>query len=349
MSKDKKSKNKVVKGRDYRTSKRRDGLRKAKKFGYRFSGDSIRTPTHAEIQQMHDGKRDDIYYEGRVERADVSTNAKRGERFENGGSVDENYFKIINHFVYFCFNYPDNFLDAWGIDGVGTMREQIKQKFDSAYEKAGATGAIIKFWTDLDSSNRRIFADWIKNNYDGGYKYEHEGSVGAVINHFVFFTLNYPQNFVDAFGDLTKEQMRSKFDADYQRYGSYGAMVKFWSELDAENKEIFAKWIRENYKGNKLTEYSKGSEIKNSDNNSVINANNTVSVPVHTPESIITPPIEVVNTIPVMTHDRELSCEEVEEKIGRHLSKWNMADDKVLIEGIVYKKCYMRKFYKPLK
>jgi len=94
MAKKKTSTQRVIKGRDYRTSKNRDGLRKAKKIGYRFSGDSMRTPTSSEVQQMHDEKRDDIYYENRVERSDKSPRAKRGHRFAKGGGFDVKVNKI---------------------------------------------------------------------------------------------------------------------------------------------------------------------------------------------------------------------------------------------------------------
>jgi hypothetical protein len=316
------------------------------------------------IKAKHAGKRisedGNVYYENRDNRSDVNLTKK----FEGGGGMgvsDEDYFKIVNHFVYFCFNYPENFLDAWGTNGVGTPREHMGQKFDAAYEKAGSMGAMIKFWTDLDSTNRRIFADWIKNNYDGGYKYEYEGSVGAVINHFVFFTLNYPQNFVDAWGASLKDHMRGKFDAAYQRYGAYGAMIKLWSDLDTENKQVFARWIKENYKGSKLNEYGKGGGMK--DNGGGIGSNpNPASVDVNSPAPItasttppvtppvsVTPTVEVAPAVPVMTHDKELTCAEVEEKIGRKLGGWKMGDDKVVIEGVTYKKCFMRPSYRPLK
>jgi hypothetical protein len=309
------------------------------------------------IKAKHAGKRTsedgNVYYENRDNRSDEN----RTKKFEGGGGMgvsDEDYFKIVNHFVYFCFNYPENFLDAWGANGVGTPREHMGQKFDAAYEKAGVTGAMIKFWTDLDSTNRRIFADWIKNNYDGGYKYEYEGSVGAVINHFVFFTLNYPQNFIEAFGLSMKEHMRGKFDSAYQRYGAYGAMVKFWSDLDTENKEIFARWIKENYKGSKLNEYGKGGGMNNNSgshpNPASVDGNSPAPViDSITPPVSVTPPIEVAPVVVAMIHDKELTCMEVEEKIGRKLSKWNVSDDKVVIEGVTYKKCFMRPSYRPLK
>jgi len=312
-----------------------------------------------QVKALHAGKRvseeGNVYYENRENRSDVN----RTKKFEGGGGMgvgDEDYYKIVNHFVYFCFNFPENFLDAWGVDNsVGTPREHMGKKFNSAYEKAGATGAMIKFWTDLDSTNRRIFADWIKNNYDGGYKYEYAGSVGGVINHFVFFTLNYPQNFLDAFSLSMKEHLRGKFDSSYQRYGSYGAMVKFWSELDTEQKMKFASWIKENYKGSKLNEYAKGGGVNDNAthvNNNIDSATNINPNPntANTPAPVIAnPPVEVPPVVVAMTHDKELTCAEVEEKLGRKLSKWNMGDDKVVIEGVTYKKCFMRPSYRPLK
>jgi hypothetical protein len=88
------AKKRIVKGRDYRTSKNRDGLRAAKHVGYRFSGGSKRRPTSAEVQEFHDGKRDDIYYENRIERSDAKPRAKRGQRFAKGGGFDVKVNKI---------------------------------------------------------------------------------------------------------------------------------------------------------------------------------------------------------------------------------------------------------------
>jgi len=84
--------------------------------------------------------------------------------YASGGKIsDDDYFKSINHFIFFAMNYPQNFLDAWS----GSIRSHLLGKFTTAYEKAGTYGAMVKFWSDLDDNNREIFAKWIKENYTG--------------------------------------------------------------------------------------------------------------------------------------------------------------------------------------
>lgn len=83
-----KKKSRIIKGRDYRDNRHTDGLRKSKPVGYRYKGDNkFGRPTQSEIEDFHDGKRDDIYYENRLERSDKKASAKRGMRFDEGGNV----------------------------------------------------------------------------------------------------------------------------------------------------------------------------------------------------------------------------------------------------------------------
>lgn len=77
----------IKKGRDYNEFRTSDGMRKAKPLGYRFVGDVYRKPTAAEIAEFHAGKRDDIYYESRIERSDKKPSAKKGEKFGKGGGM----------------------------------------------------------------------------------------------------------------------------------------------------------------------------------------------------------------------------------------------------------------------
>jgi hypothetical protein len=87
MANKKTSKKRIIKGKDFVTDKRQDGLRVSKRKGWRVSG-SNRVPTKKEIQEHYDGLRSDIYMESRPNRSDFSTRAKKGERFEKGGKVD---------------------------------------------------------------------------------------------------------------------------------------------------------------------------------------------------------------------------------------------------------------------
>ena len=54
----------------------------------------------------------------------------------------------INKFVYFCYNYPHDFVNQiWGQDRMGT---HLQAKFDSAYLKNGSKGVITAFYIELD-------------------------------------------------------------------------------------------------------------------------------------------------------------------------------------------------------
>lgn len=175
------------------------------------------------------------------------------EKYNNGGEISSDaYFRAVTHFVYFCLNYPQNFLDAF----PESSRKHLSGKFDSAYEKAGSYGAMIKFWMELDAENTKIFALWIKNNYDKSYLLGNSNiddeTYFRVVTHFVKFCLNYPKNFLDFEGGISKEHAQSKFDTAYEIGGTFGAMVYFWTELDAHNRRLFTSWIKDNYTGNKL-------------------------------------------------------------------------------------------------
>jgi len=257
-----KKKKQIRKGRDYRENRHTDGLRRSKPIGYRFRGEhNYDKPTEKQIQQKLDGERDDIYFENRVERSDKKPLAKRGNRFNKGGVLtDDSYFQVVNNFVYFTQNYPSNFFDAFG-EKENHIRKHIEGKFDSYYEKYGSWGVMIKFWTELDGGNREKLANWIKENYKGK-KLNYEGDTTGIINHFVYFTQSYPSNFMDAFGDKDngiRKHIENKFDKAYKEHGTYGAMIKFWTDLDAENQKKFASWIKENYKG--ILEYKTGGEV----------------------------------------------------------------------------------------
>lgn len=181
------------------------------------------------------------------------------EKYNNGGEISSDaYFRVVTHFVYFCLNYPQSFLDAFS----ESSRKHLSGKFDYAYEKAGSYGAMIKFWTELDAENTKIFAIWIKNNYDKSYLLGNSNiddeTYLRVVTHFVKFCLNYPKNFLDVDAwmgsDTFKKHMEDKFNVAYEKGKTFGAMVYFWTELDAHNRRLFASWIKDNYIGNKLEE-----------------------------------------------------------------------------------------------
>lgn len=178
---------------------------------------------------------------------------KREGKYAGGGEITNNsYYECVNHFVYFCLNFPNNFLDAFQ-EG---MRNHLSNKFKDYYNKYGAFGVMIKFYSELDSENRISFTNWILKNYKGNpissdiSKNEYHN----IINHFIYFCLNYPNNFLDAFPSYLKAHFSNKWIIAYDKKGSMGAMIQFWFELDAENRKDFSSWIKNNYKGTPLYE-----------------------------------------------------------------------------------------------
>jgi hypothetical protein len=177
------------------------------------------------------------------------------EEFEHGGSLqssisDEEYYLCVNHFAYFCFNYPPNFIEAWD-EG---WQKHFQPKFDAIYQRNGSDAVMLYFWTELSNGNRQIFANWIKANY-------HEGTSLAdvsnetycrCVNHFVFFCFNFPPNFLDAWEGNIKQHLDEKFRSIYIHHTVSSVMLWFYIELSSGNRRILADWIKYNYSGQML-------------------------------------------------------------------------------------------------
>jgi hypothetical protein len=77
-------------------------------------------------------------------------------------------------------------------------------------------------------------------------------SLGTPINKYVYFTYNYPSDFIEqAWADNPNlmEHIKSKFRGYYDKYGAEGVMNRFYVGLDSENQRILEDWILANYKG----------------------------------------------------------------------------------------------------
>lgn len=177
---------------------------------------------------------------------------KREGKYEGGGEItDDTYYQSVNDFVNFCMNYPANFLYAFG-----SLKNHLANKFKMYYNSYGSYGVMIKFYTELDSKNRRILTDFAYENYDGTNidldisEVEYFNSV----NHFVFFCFNFPDNFMEAFQSNLRVHLSEKWSDAYNKKGSVGAMIYFWSELSDDNRKRLANWSKENYKGTRLYE-----------------------------------------------------------------------------------------------
>jgi len=177
---------------------------------------------------------------------------KKDGKYAGGGEItDDSYYQSVNHFVYFCMNYPNDFLDAFG-----SLKTHLSNKFKDYYNRFGVYGVMIKFYTELDGKNRRILTDYSLKNYKGTPISSDVSEVEYFnsVNHFIFFCFNFPDNFMDAFSSHLKVHLSSKWTNAYEKKGSIGAMIYFWSELDNENRKKLANWSKNNYTGTKLYE-----------------------------------------------------------------------------------------------
>jgi hypothetical protein len=122
-----------------------------------------------------------------------------------------------------------------------------------------------KYWSSGDSLDRERVSEYLfeilGTPKDANIKeYDNGGSIlqigfltyYAAVNHFMFFSMNYPENFIDAWEGNIKNHLKDKFYGIHKQYGAYEAIIRFWLELSDNNKEIFAKWIQDNYKGDKV-------------------------------------------------------------------------------------------------
>jgi hypothetical protein len=78
----------------------------------------------------------------------------------------DNYFRVANHFIHFMWNFPQDFLNAFGPTGTH-LRDHMNKKFELAYEKAGTKYCMLEFYSDLDGTNRKKLTDWARENYTG--------------------------------------------------------------------------------------------------------------------------------------------------------------------------------------
>jgi hypothetical protein len=127
------------------------------------------------VRQQLDAKQTELDSKNRRILTDFSYENYDGTNIDLDISEVE-YFNSVNHFVFFCFNFPDNFMEAF----PSNLRVHLSEKWSDAYNKKGSVGAMIYFWSELDNQNRRKLADWVKKNYTGTKLYEVGGALGDV-------------------------------------------------------------------------------------------------------------------------------------------------------------------------
>lgn len=79
----------------------------------------------------------------------------------SGGSGSD-----MKKFVMFAFNYPPFWIqDIWGRPDSKNSVEHMRDKFRKALGKYGEVGAMCGFYMDLDSENRSLLEEYIREHY----------------------------------------------------------------------------------------------------------------------------------------------------------------------------------------
>lgn len=68
------------------------------------------------------------------------------------------------------------------------------------------------------------------------------------VTHFVYFCMNYNSSFIKIFD----EHLQRKFNQCYNKYGANAVMVRFFLELDENNRQKLLDYVKETYTGYKL-------------------------------------------------------------------------------------------------
>jgi hypothetical protein len=181
-------------------------------------------------------------------------NMKPSQRkLEKGGALGvskEDYYLVVNNWVYFTFNYPMGFVkDAFN-------SEHLRGKFSSSYERYGSVGAVMNFWANLDGGNQEILALWIKNNYFNSNKEKLKSisneNYANIITHWTMFCFNFPYKFYESVFD--SKHFVEKWSMAYERAGATGVVNKFFTELSGDNQRKLTDWVYDNYEGSKFAD-----------------------------------------------------------------------------------------------
>lgn len=73
-------------------------------------------------------------------------------------TIERYQLEAINSFAVFQFNYDHNFIQIAFKDG---MSNHLQQKFTGLYNQYGSKAAIIIFYMDLDTENRKLLARYV--------------------------------------------------------------------------------------------------------------------------------------------------------------------------------------------
>jgi hypothetical protein len=178
----------------------------------------------------------------------------QGGNILSTGISKEDYFLVVQNWVYFTFNYPMGFVkDAFG---SSHLTNHLQEKFSSSYTRYGSVGVLMSFWSNLDNKHREMLSLWIKNNYFNSSSKKtqlqsiSDENYAKIITHWNMFCFNFTYNFIESvFGDNTSHY-EEKWVRAYESAGSTGAVNKFFTELSGDNQMLLTNWVFDNYKGN---------------------------------------------------------------------------------------------------
>ena len=75
----------------------------------------------------------------------------------------------INKWVYFCMNYPYNFIEqVWA--GDTNMINHLKSKFNGYYEDYGSRAVMNTFYCNLDGNHQQRLMAWVMDNFNDEQK-----------------------------------------------------------------------------------------------------------------------------------------------------------------------------------
>lgn len=201
--------------------------------------------------------------ENKKEDFEVPQGDRKPLKYEMGGDLSvskENYFLVVQNWVYFTFNYPMGFIkDVFD-------SKHIQDKFSESYERFGSIGALMNFWGNLDGDNRKKLSLWIKNNYFNGDKSKlqsiSDDDYANIITHWNMFCFNFPYRFVPQVFVENPTHFEQKWNTEYEKAGATGAVNKFFTELSRDNQRLLTDWVYDNYKGSK---FEKGGSVNDID------------------------------------------------------------------------------------
>ena len=71
--------------------------------------------------------------------------------------------KAINKFIFYAYNFEHNFIaKVWG---TGSLGQHLSGKFQEAYSRYGAMGALLAFYAELDRGNKVKLLTYIVDTY----------------------------------------------------------------------------------------------------------------------------------------------------------------------------------------